>query len=162
MHSCFLNGTLVRQQFHLNKGYTSPTVLRPAEIRAVHVSTAKFVHIIRSTCICVVLLGVVLLGVLGKYMNSLCMWWLLISSFIIKMLGFVCVKYSDHARFIASRTSYVLFSIIRHILPRVIAYASHLDSTCNNMCIIFKPAIHCHNLSSYFLPSSLVLFNIRA
>ena len=44
MYSCFLHGILVRQRFHLNKGYTSPTALRPAEIRAVHVSTAKFVH----------------------------------------------------------------------------------------------------------------------
>jgi len=45
MYSCFLHGILVRRQFHLNKGYTSPTALRPAEIRAVHVSTAKFVQI---------------------------------------------------------------------------------------------------------------------
>ena len=35
------------------------------------------------------------------------MWWLLFSLFNSKMLVFVCVKYSDHARFIASRTSYL-------------------------------------------------------
>jgi len=50
MHSCFLHGILVRQQFHLNKGYTSPTALRPAEICAVHVRTAKFVQKV-SICI---------------------------------------------------------------------------------------------------------------
>ena len=53
-------------------------------------------------CICILLVGV-----LGKYVNSLCMWWLLFSLFTSKMLVFVCVKYSDHARFIASRTSYM-------------------------------------------------------
>ena len=49
MHSCFLHDILVRQQFRLNKGYTSPTALRPAEIRAVHVTTANFVQFIRPT-----------------------------------------------------------------------------------------------------------------
>ena len=45
IHSCFLHGILVRQQFHLNK----VCALRPAEIRAMHVSTAKFVQFIRPT-----------------------------------------------------------------------------------------------------------------
>ena len=40
-----------------------------------------------------------------------CIWWLLFSSFTSKMLIFVCVKYRDHARFIASRSSYVMCTI---------------------------------------------------
>jgi len=31
MYICFGHGIVIRQQFHLNKGYTSPTALRPAE-----------------------------------------------------------------------------------------------------------------------------------
>jgi len=49
-------------------------------------------------------------------------------------------------------------------------YYSPHSSTCNIMCISLSHVhhtqisnvIHCHNLSSYFLPSTLVFFNIRA
>ena len=40
-----------------------------------------------------------LVVVLGKYVNSLRMWWLLFSLFTSKMLVFVCVKYSDHTQY---------------------------------------------------------------
>ena len=44
MCSCFLHGIMVRQQFHLNRGYSSPHCSTTGGVRAVHVSTAKFIH----------------------------------------------------------------------------------------------------------------------
>ena len=53
MCSCFLHGIVIRQQFHLNKGYLSPHCSTTGGVRAVHVSTAKFIQIyfaiLRST-----------------------------------------------------------------------------------------------------------------
>jgi len=43
MHSCFLRGILTRQQFRLNKGYLSSYCSTTGGVRAVHVSTAKFI-----------------------------------------------------------------------------------------------------------------------
>ena len=42
MCSCFGHGIVIRQQFHLNKGYLSSYCSTTGGVRAVHVSTAKF------------------------------------------------------------------------------------------------------------------------
>ena len=50
MYSCFGRGIVIAQQFHLNKGYSSSYYCSTAGgVRAVHVSTAKFIQFIRPT-----------------------------------------------------------------------------------------------------------------
>ena len=53
MHSCFLRGILIRQQFRLNKGYLSSYCSTTGGVRAVHVSTAKFIYIYAYTYVLV-------------------------------------------------------------------------------------------------------------
>ena len=43
-YSCFVHGIVISQQFHLNKGYLSSYCSTTGGVRAVHVSTAKFIH----------------------------------------------------------------------------------------------------------------------
>ena len=44
MYSCFGRGIVISQQFHLNKGYLSSYCSTTGGVRAVHVSTAKFIQ----------------------------------------------------------------------------------------------------------------------
>ena len=50
IHSYCIRGIVIIQQFHLNKGCTSSYYCSTAGgVRAVHVSTAKFIQFIRPT-----------------------------------------------------------------------------------------------------------------
>jgi len=49
MCSYCVRGIVTVQQFHLNKGYTSSYCSTTGGVRAVHVSTAKFIQFIRPT-----------------------------------------------------------------------------------------------------------------